>query len=151
LRDHHFRGKRDLFRAVHEQLEGQLVDAVQARMADVSEPVELIEAGIRAFLDACTDRQRARITLLEAPTVLGWAAWREIDERFGLGLVSSALSHAMDSGALIRQEVPPLASIMIGALSEAALLIANARDPVVARDEVEPVLMSLIRGLRVTP
>ena len=120
-------------------------------MADVSEPVELIEAGIRAFLDACTDRQRARITLLEAPTVLGWAAWREIDERFGLGLVSSALSHAMDSGALIRQEVRPLASIMIGALSEAALLIANARDPVVARDEVEPVLMSLIRGLRVTP
>jgi len=145
---HHFGDKRELFRAVHEQLEGQLVESIGAMTTDLADPVELIEAGVRAFLDACTDRQWARIALLEAPTVLGWAAWREIDERYGLGLVSAALVRAMDAGVLKRQEVRPLAHIMIGALGEAALLVANADDPRAARAEVEPVLMSLIHGLR---
>lgn len=144
---HHFRGKRDLFRAVHEQLEEQLVESVAATMTDVTDPVSLLETGIRAFLDACTDRQWTRISLLDAPTVLGWAAWREIAEQYGLGLVSSALAQAMDAGALVRQEVRPLAHVMIGALNEAALFIANAEDPGVARDEVEPALMSLVHGL----
>lgn len=145
---HHFGDKRELFRAVHEQLEGQLVESIGAMTTDLADPVELIEAGVRAFFDACTDRQWARITLLEAPTVLGWVAWREIDERYGLGLVSAALARAMDAGVLKRQEVRPLAHIMIGALGEAALLVANADDPRAARAEVEPVLMSLIHGLR---
>lgn len=145
--DHHFRGKRDLFRAVHEQLEEQLVESVAATMTDVTVPVSLLETGIRAFLDACTDRQWTRISLLDAPTVLGWAAWREIAEQYRLGLVSSALAQAMHAGALVRQEVRPLAHVMIGALNEAALFIANAEDPGVARDEVEPALMSLVHGL----
>lgn len=145
---HHFRGKRDLFMAVHEQLEGQLIETIGAAMTGVNDPVELLKTGIRAFLDACADRQRTQITLLDAPTVLGWAAWREIAEQYGLGLVSTALAHAMDAGALVRQEVRPLAHVMIGALNEAALLIANAEDPEVTRGEVEPALMSLVHGLR---
>lgn len=145
---HHFQGKRDLFRAVHEQLEEQLVESIGATITNVTDPIELLETGIRAFLDACTDRQRVRITLLDAPTVLGWSAWREVDERYGLGLVSAALAHAMDAGALVRQEVRPLAHIMLGALGEAALLIANADNPETARSEVEPILMSLVHGLK---
>ena len=145
---HHFPDKRALFAAVHEQLEQELVAGIAATISEVADPVERLEAGIRSFLDACTDRQWTRITLLDAPTVLGWATWREIDQRYGLGLVSAALAQAMDSGALIRQPVRPLAHIMIGALGEAALLIANAEDPDVARAEVEPILMLLVRSLR---
>jgi AcrR family transcriptional regulator len=145
---HHFPDKQALFAAVHEQLEQELVAGIAATISEVADPVERLEAGIRSFLDACTDRQWTRITLLDAPTVLGWATWREIDQRYGLGLVSAALAQAMDSGALIRQPVRPLAHIMIGALGEAALLIANAEDPDVARAEVEPILMLLVRSLR---
>lgn len=145
---HHFPDKQALFAAVHEQLEQELVAGIAATISEVADPVERLEAGIRSFLDACTDRQWTRITLLDAPTVLGWATWREIDQRYGLGLVSAALAQAMDSGALIRQPVRPLAHIMIGALGEAALLIANAEDPDVARAVVEPILMLLVRSLR---
>ena len=145
---HHFPDKQALFTAVHEQLEQELVAGIAATISEVADPVERLEAGIRSFLDACTDRQWTRITLLDAPTVLGWATWREIDQRYGLGLVSAALAQAMDSGALIRQPVRPLAHIMIGALGEAALLIVNAEDPDVARAEVEPILMLLVRSLR---
>ncbi len=56
--------------------------------------------GVRAFLDACTDPAVMRIALLDAPAVLGWDEWREIDARYGLGLVSFALQNAMDRGVL---------------------------------------------------
>jgi AcrR family transcriptional regulator len=145
---HHFQGKRDLFRAVHEQLEEELVAEIAAGLAGVTDPDVLLEVGVCAFLDSCTDRMRVRVTLIDAPTVLGWSEWREIDERHGLGLVSAALSNAMDAGAIARQEVGPLAHLVIGALGEAALLIANADDPTGMRGRVEPAMLALVRGLR---
>jgi AcrR family transcriptional regulator len=145
---HHFQGKRDLFRAVHEQLEEELVAEIAAGLAGVTDPDVLLEAGVRAFLDSCTDRRRVRVTLIDAPTVLGWSKWREIDERHGLGLVNAALGNAMDAGAIARQGVRPLAHLIIAALGEAALLIANADDPAAMRRQVEPALLALVRGLR---
>src|SRR5215210_4119167 len=58
---HHFRDKRDLFRAVYEQTEAETVAAIGARMQGVSDPVELLEEGVRAFLDACSDPVMMRI------------------------------------------------------------------------------------------
>src|SRR2546423_4135920 len=52
---HHFRDKRDLLREVHESLQRELVERVGAAMAAVEDPLELLEAGLRAFLDACTE------------------------------------------------------------------------------------------------
>jgi hypothetical protein len=80
--------------------------------------------------------------------VLGWAEWREIDARYGLGLVSFALQDAMDRGVLEPRPVRPLAHLLMGAMSEAAMLIANAEDPAAARDEVEAPLIALVDGLR---
>src|SRR5215210_5715875 len=51
---HHFSDKRDLFRAVHEELEQEIVAAIGATMTEVEDPRALMEAGLRAFLDACT-------------------------------------------------------------------------------------------------
>lgn len=148
---HHFQGKRDLFRAVHEQLEEELVAEIASRLGDVTDAGALLDAGVRAFLDSCTDPRHARVTLVDAPTVLGWAEWREIDERHGLGLVTAALNGAMDAGAITRQDARPLAHLVIGALGEAALLIANAEDPAAMRGQVEPALLALVGGLRVHP
>src|SRR5215210_7495219 len=53
---HHFRDKRDLFRAVHEGLEAELADAIGARLGEGGgDPLELMRIGIRTFLDACTE------------------------------------------------------------------------------------------------
>jgi AcrR family transcriptional regulator len=145
---HHFQGKRELFKAVHEQMEEELVAEIAAALDGVADPFEQLGVGVRVFLDACTDRRRARITLLDAPTVLGWALWREIDERYSLGLVTAALTNAMDAGVIVRHEVRPLAHVMVGALGEAALLIANAGDPAAMREQVEPTLLALFGGLR---
>jgi AcrR family transcriptional regulator len=145
---HHFTDKRDLFRAVHEQREQELVDSIATRIGGIADPWELMVTGVRAFLDACTDPALIRIALLDAPVVLGWEEWREIDARYGLGLVIGALSGAMDAGVLRRQPVRPLAHLLLGAMAEAALLIANAEDHDAGRREVEAPLLSLLEGLR---
>jgi AcrR family transcriptional regulator len=145
---HHFADKRDLFRAVHEQLEGSLVADIAAKIGGIEDPWELVVVGVRAFLDACTDPALMRISLLDAPAVLGWAEWREIDERHGLGLVSFGLQNAMERGVFAPQPVRPLAHLLMGAMAEAAMVIANASDPAVARNEIEPPLLRLLEGLR---
>jgi len=145
---HHFEDKRDLFRSVHEELEQRLVADIGERIQGIDDPWELLTTGVRAFLDACTDPAVIRISLLDAPVVLGWQEWREIDARYGLGLVSFGLQNAMERGVFARREVRPLAHVLIGAMTEAAMVIANARNHAAARREVEPPLLALLEGLR---
>jgi AcrR family transcriptional regulator len=145
---HHFRDKRDLFRAVYEQTEHEIVVSIGARMAGIADPMELLVEGVRAFLDACGDPVLMRIGLRDAPGVLGWEEWREIGNRHGLGLVTGGLRAAMDAGAIVRADVRTLAHLLLSALAEAALLIASAEDPGAAREEVERTLLALLDGLR---
>ncbi len=145
---HHFADKRDLFRAVHEQLEGELTDAIAAELAGAGtdDPLEALTTATRTFLDACMEPEIARITLLEAPAVLGWEEWRRIDEKYGLGLTIAGLTMGMEAGRLRRQPVRPLAHLLLAAMGEAGMVIANADDPDAARAEVEPALLSLLEG-----
>ncbi len=145
---HHFTDKRDLFRAVHEQMEGEIVSAIAATMDPQADPLEALKTGTRAFLDACMDPAHARVNLLDAPSVLGWAEWREIDMRHGLGLVSAGLQGGMEAGVLREQPVRPLAHLLLAAMGEAALMIANSPDPQATRDEMELSLLELLDGLR---
>jgi AcrR family transcriptional regulator len=149
---HHFADKRDLFRAVHEQMEEELVGAIGAQLAEaagrVGDPVEVLRVGVRSYLDACADPSFARITLIDAPAVLGWAEWRRIDEKHALRLIVLGLEGAMEAGALRRQPVRPIAQLMLGTMGEAGLVVANAADPGATRAEVEAALFAWLDGLR---
>jgi len=146
---HHFEDKRDLFRAVHGQLAEEILATIVAGTAGSADPFEALTRGMRAFLDACTDPAVIRISHLDAPAVLGWAEWREVDAQHWLGVVSMALQEAMDARLMRRQEVQPLAHMLLGAMVEASMLIADAANPKAARGEVEGPLLALLEGLRV--
>ena len=68
--------------------------------------------------------------------MLGWDRWREIGADHGLGLIEASLQAAIDAGAIAEQPVRPLAHVLMGALDEAAMLVARAEDPEPARAEV---------------
>ena len=146
---HHFRDKKDLFRAVHEQLEAEMAQKIAGQLAEggAGDPLELLRMGASTFLDHTTGLL-ARVTLVDAPSVLGWGEWREIDEKHGMGLVMAALQGAMDAGVLREQPVKPLAHLLLAAMGEAGMLVANADDPKAMRDQVEPPLLALLEGLR---
>ena len=144
---HHFADKRALFQAVHESLEAGLVERIGAGIASGQPPAsafEFLAAGTDLFLDACEDPDFARIALLEAPSVLGWQLWREIDHRYSAGLLTAVLEQGIAAGELRPGPVTPTVHLMLGALGEAGLLLA-AGTP---RDEVRAPLLALLDGLR---
>jgi AcrR family transcriptional regulator len=144
---HHFDGKEELFRAVFEQVEEELVARAGAAVASESRPSRRLGAGANAFLDACLDRDVQQIVLLDAPSVLGWDTWQEIDARYALASVRAGLELAMSEGQIGSQPVEPLAQVLLGALNQAALVIARADDTAAARAELGKTIQSLIDGL----
>lgn len=146
---HHFSGKRGLFEAVYERIEAELAERIAegALAANAESPLEAMRAGAEMFLQACTEPEAQRIALLDGPAVLGWDRWREIGAAHGLGLIEATLQAAIDSGAIAAQPVKPLAHVLMGALDEAALLVARADDPEQMRSEVGRTLDSLLGGL----
>ena len=145
---HHFEDKRDLFRAVFERVEGDLMERIGATMGGATDPWELITMGMRSFLDACEEPAVKQISLTDAPAVLGWQEWREIDNRHGLGLTRAALDGAVAAGVIRPIAVEPMAHLFVAALSEAAFVIAHADQPRKARAHVEEALLQLVEGLR---
>lgn len=145
---HHFADKRDLFRAAHEQVEEDMVASIAAAVEGIEDPLGMLVAANRRFLDLCTDPDWTRIPLIDAPSVLGWQEWRAVDMRYGLGMATAALTAAVDAGAIRPVPVRPLAHVLLAAMGEAGLMIATADDPAAERAEVEPTLTGLIEGLR---
>jgi len=144
---HHFGTKHGLFRAVVESVEQDLTARIAVAAMQGDNPVEHLRFGCLAFLDAALDPAVRRIVLLDAPAVLGWQAWREMETVYGLGLVSEALEHCMEAGLLPRRPVAPLAHLLLAALNEAAMLVANAEDPEGARGEVGEEVERLLASL----
>jgi AcrR family transcriptional regulator len=144
---HHFDGKRDLLRAVYEEMESEIVQ----RIATVEQPgvtvLEALSAGAGMFLDHCLEPEVQRIVLLDAPAVLGWEEWREIGARYGLGLIKGLLEVGMESGEIRRQPVEPLSHALLGALDEIAMLVARADDPTTARAEAGQTIESLLAAV----
>jgi AcrR family transcriptional regulator len=146
---HHFKDKQDLFTAVVEGVEQQTLERVAAAAVAETDPWEQQRVAVGAFLDTCLDPAVQRIVLTDAPSVLGLAAWREIEARYGLALVRAGLQMVMDAGLIEEQPIEPLAHMLLGAMAEAGLLIAHAEDAVAARQEVGDSLDRILGGLRV--
>jgi AcrR family transcriptional regulator len=148
---HHFGDKKELFRAVFEQLETEITDRVAAAIGTASDSWTAATTGLSAFLDVCQDPEVIQIALTDAPAVLGWAQWRAIEARHGLGLIKAGLELAMAEQVMRRQPIDVLAHLILSAVIEAALLIATAPDHTTARADAEQTLLALITGLRTTP
>ena len=141
---HHFRDKRDLFRAVLVATEHAFLERVGQAVAGIERPGDQLAAALDATLDACTDPQLARISFIDGPAVLGFEDWRAVIEESTLGLMVLMLQNAMDAGDLRATEARPLAQLLLGALNEAGRGIAAGGD----RDELGGALRALLEGLR---
>ncbi len=148
---HHFGGKAELLEAVYERLEAESTERV-ARVvlgSDLESPLEAMKAGVEAFLDECAEPELQRIALHDAPAVLGWDRWREIAAANGLGLIEASLTAAIEAGEIRPLPAKPMAHLLLGALDEAAMLVARSDDPA-SRAEVTAVLLLLLDGFSVS-
>jgi AcrR family transcriptional regulator len=146
---HQFADKLALFDAVVDAVEGDIAArlAEHVAAAGVTDPVGGIRLAVRLWLEVCVEPESHRIALLDGPSVLGWARWREVCQRHVFGLAEALLSSGMDTGRIRRQPLRPLAHVFMGASDEAALYVAEAADRARARAEMIEVLDQLIDGV----
>ena len=146
---HQFADKVALFDAVVDAVEADIAArlAEQAAAAGVTDPLEGMRQAARVWLEICVEPEIHRIALLDGPSVLGWARWRELCQRHVFGLVQDVLAQSMELGRIRPQPVRPLAHVFMGASDEAALYVAEAADRDQAREEMIAVLGQLIEGI----
>ncbi len=126
---HHFQNKEALFDAVLDRVVAEAAAEAGRAAAEHDDPVESLRAGCGAWLRLSLDRAVQQIALVDAPAVLGWARWRELDEQYTLGGVRQSLQRLADAGRVPADQVDALANMLLAAVGEAALLIVAADDP----------------------
>ena len=128
---HYFPSKEALFEAVLERTSAELAERIRGRMR-ARDGLAAIAEGARLYFEGCADPPTGRILLKDGPAVLGWERWREIDARHFLAMLPVVLGRAVSEGVIARQPVEPLARMLVGALTEAAVASAVSDDPAAA-------------------
>lgn len=146
---HQFADKAELFTAVYEDVEAELVARVAAGIAqeEPTSPLAAMRLGARLFLDLCSAPDVQRIVLVDAPSVLGWEQWRAMGVKYGLGVIEAMLAQAVADGQIPEQPLRASAHVLLGALEEAALYVSRAEDPHRAREDMYAVCDRIIVGL----
>jgi AcrR family transcriptional regulator len=144
---HHFTGKEALFEAVLDQVEADVAERVARAGRGIEDPVAALRAGCHAWLRLARDPTVRRIALVDAPSVVGWEKWREMDERYAFGLLKGALGGAAASGRVRKELVDVLAHMLLAALAEVALVIARAKDSKAAVRAGQAAVDELLDGL----
>ncbi len=148
---HHFQGKADLFRAVFEHEQRRLAKVVSDAYHRQRDPWEGFHAGCRALLEAQLEPGVQRITLLDAPSVLGWEQMREIGSRYCLQLVKRGLEEAIAAGEIAPRPIEPIAHLVVGAVSEGSMMVARAEDQRGAVRRLLSELRTLLDAFRSPP
>jgi len=144
---HHFGDKQGLFRAVVEVVERGLTAEIDAVLETAADPLTGLATALNVFLDACLREEVQRISLTDAPAVLGWEAWRKIEAANGLGQLTENLARARDEGLIADTPVETLAQLVLSTVMEAARMIAVADRPDQVRADVQTVFSGWLSGL----
>ena len=129
---HHFPGKDALFWAVLEEVAARVGRQLAEAERDAPDPVAALRAGLLGWIRLAADPVVQQTVLIDAPAVLGWQRWRELDEQNSLGWIKAALTYAAEAGSVERRHVDVFAHIVLAAVNEVALMIARADDPAAA-------------------
>lgn len=117
---HYFGNKRSLFESVLDRMNDRILETLQSG-AEVGNQAD--RSAWRSFLELCDDPGFRRIVLIDSPNVLGRDRWADSAVYRAAGdLVSQSEGPATDAAQLERR-------MLLGALAEAALAIAESDDP----------------------
>ena len=145
---HHFATKEAVFEAVFDVVSRDLVSDIDHAVRTEKDVLAAMVAGTQHYFAACAKGPVCQIILRDGPAVLGWERWREIDAQHFGGKFPRALTAAVDAGLIARQPIEPLARLLLGAATEAAVACAGRPDIAKAGGEYSRAFKSLIEALR---
>lgn len=148
---HHFKDKAALFEAVLEAMEASIAAKLRAASVGIADPLAAMRAGGDAWLALSRDQAVKQIVLIDAPAVVGWLKWREIDSRFGFGLLKAGLKNLAKAGRLRPELVEPLSHVLLASMMELALVVSRADNPAAATRSARAALYELTDRLLGAP
>jgi AcrR family transcriptional regulator len=125
---HHFPGKDALFLAVLEEVGTSTSTPVIEAMSKALDPVAALKSAAIEWIRLAGNPVFRQIVLIDAPAVLGFKRWRELDEQGPLGIIKASIAYAADTGRVDPQHVDAFAHMVLAAANEIALVIAQADD-----------------------
>ena len=144
---HHFGGKRGLFEAVFVDCERRIAARIRTAASKEPTPRGQLLAGSLAFLDACADPDLRRIVIEDAPVVLGWPRWRQIDSGHGLALLRNAIERLQEEGEITGHAAEAIVYALSGAMNELAMWVAASGRTRAALKEAKQILIELVQNV----
>ena len=145
---HHFRSKKELFRAVLEDVQGEVAERVEGDASTSEDSWQQLYLGCRAFIMAAVEESNRRILLIDGPAILGWETWREMDKNHSMRLLRAQLDTMQQQGSFRTLPLDALTHFVSGGLNETALWLANESAQPKALDETMEVLTVFLEGLK---
>ncbi|MGY8634829.1 helix-turn-helix domain-containing protein [Bradyrhizobium sp. 14AA] len=146
---HHFKTKEAVFEAVFDLVSRDLVVEIDSAARAEKDVLAAMVAGTQHYFAATAKGPTGQIILRDGPAVLGWERWRAIDAQHFGGKLPRAIATAMEAGLIAKQPVEPLARLLLGAVTEAAVACAGRADIARAGAEYARAFKSLVEALRV--
>ena len=146
---HHFKNKKELFSAVFDELEKEMMSEVAASAAQHSDAWKQAEAAFSAYLDKCLDKAYQKIVFLEAPSILGRDDVFRAGQNLGRETTRAMLESLQNNGLIepkLDLEMPT--RLLLGMLMEAGLAIAESETPEKALEEAWKTILRFIESLR---
>lgn len=137
---HYFGNKQRLFLAVHERMEEQIVAELRASADD--RPDDPVLAAWRAFLALCRDPEFRRVVLVDGANVLGRERWKQSAVT---ATAAELIRHSVADAEAPTGEL--VGRMLLGAVAEAALTIADSEDPEAASREADEAVTRLVHSL----
>src|SRR5215216_2190236 len=112
---HHFANKQALFEAALDTVETRIGNETMAAVQGAADIIEGLRRGCLEWVRLAGDPVVQRILLIDAPSVLSWQRWREIEEHYALGGIKGAMLVAAHQGRLAPELVTMFAHMILAA------------------------------------
>jgi AcrR family transcriptional regulator len=145
---HHFGSKDGLFKAVVEAVQQDVALRIEKAVSKYNDPWEQLLVGCKTFLTASMDADIQQIMLLDAPAVLGFETWREIDSQNSMRLLRESIEELVDKKVIQTPSAEAFTHLLSGAMNEAALWVARSANPKQTLIEATKTLEHLLNSIK---
>lgn len=142
---HHFADKTDLFFAVAMQCAHEVAEQVARGSSASSSPLDALLCGAESYFAAMTEHGRARLLLLDSPSVLTVEQRLQLNALSGEKELRQGLAEALPAAANAAALLPELTALVSAAFDHAALAIAAGASPEKYKAAMRLLLSQLIR------
>lgn len=143
---HHFGSKEEIFEQVLDGIFLEVAARLRAAAESGRDLFESMVKGTEIYLERVTAPDVKRIILVDGPAVLGWHKWREIDQRHFGRMLRSPLAQMLGE-KMSASDIEAQFHLLTGAITEAALICAAAKNPKKKAQELSSGLKLLLAGL----